>query len=209
MLGCLGPRARSSAMRSWIKGAWVLAAGFAVAIGCGSSDAPAPVPGSACTLNSDCNNPLSCAFGKCHQSCKESRDCPQPARCVKLDLGTVCQLPTEIVCGGNVTCESGQVCGSNNGCVATCTVTNDCVVGQSCAVDAKGSNKMICAEAKEVGADGTVMLDPVGDASTPGAGGSGGSGGGASGASGAGGASGGSAGTGGASGASSMSADSG
>src|SRR5207244_8271008 len=83
---------------------------FAVA-SCGSS--AKPKPGTACQINSDCNNPLSCTAGKCHQQCQESRDCTQAgARCVKDMAGmNVCQLPEENPrCAMNSDCKLGLVC---------------------------------------------------------------------------------------------------
>lgn len=64
---------------------------FALLIsGCGGDKKTPPV-GTICMRNSECNNPLSCSFGRCHETCVETRDCPVGQRCLKLAAGSVCQ----------------------------------------------------------------------------------------------------------------------
>src|SRR3954466_15848555 len=84
---------------------------------CSSDDAPKTVAES-CQLNTDCNNPLSCTFGRCHTSCTATRDCPSPQRCVHATLGNVCQLVDE----------------------ATCTYASQCQPPLKCAVDSRCRN---------------------------------------------------------------------
>src|SRR5687768_16008579 len=51
-----------------------------------------------CTLDSDCRNPYVCAFQRCHEACREDRDCKNgEQRCVKSTTTGVhvCQLPDE------------------------------------------------------------------------------------------------------------------
>src|SRR3954469_2887615 len=82
-----------------------------LAAACSSSSKP-PV-GKTCSVNSDCNNPLSCTFGKCHEACTVTRDCPIGQRCVKGPLGNVCQLGDEKLCpaaGGVSTCQPPLAC---------------------------------------------------------------------------------------------------
>ena len=57
--------------------------------GCGGKSAPTGVT---CTRNTDCQNPLSCTFGKCHETCREARDCPDGHRCIAVAGAGVCQL---------------------------------------------------------------------------------------------------------------------
>src|SRR6476646_143298 len=72
---------------------------FVVYSGCSSSDTPA-LGGrlSGCLLNSDCNNPLSCTFGRCHVACNATVDCERGERCIKLPTGNVCQAADEMAC---------------------------------------------------------------------------------------------------------------
>src|SRR5947209_5408532 len=93
--------------RSLICLAAVLAA--LVGYGCGSSSKPAP--GATCIQNSDCNNPLSCTAGRCHEQCQETRDCPLGSHCVKnMTGGRVCQLLDEVRCAFNSQCQAPLVC---------------------------------------------------------------------------------------------------
>src|SRR5882672_6817061 len=82
---------------------------------CSGSDS-APLKGLAegCVINSDCNSPLVCAFRKCHEACRDSRDCnvQEQQRCVASDRPYhVCQLVTERDCTFNSECAGGQTCG--------------------------------------------------------------------------------------------------
>jgi len=147
-----------------------------------------------CVLNSDCTDPLVCAFGRCHEQCAESRDCPAGDRCV-LSVGGahVCQLDDEKSCLAKSQCQGSQSCAVDGECRDECTSPSDCVSGQQCADG-------VCADPEEL--DDTGKLPVVDkDAGSGGAGGSGGSGGtgaaGGSGGSGGVGASGGSSGAGG------------
>ncbi len=97
---------------------------------CGSSNAAALAQ--ACSINSDCNSPLACAFGRCHNACTESRDCPADERCVSSGTTGVCQLPTESTCSATVLCQTGQVCGTDSQCRSPCSVANTCVSGDIC-----------------------------------------------------------------------------
>jgi hypothetical protein len=132
--------------------------------GCGSSSKP-PV-GKVCTLNSECNNPLSCTFGKCHNACVETRDCPAGQRCLKVPGGNVCQLDEEKHCPSTGMCQQPLICAIDLLCHNNCTTMADCPGQQVCASGA-------CAESWEVGSDGKLMAPSDG-----GAGGAGGGGGG-------------------------------
>jgi hypothetical protein len=149
-----------------------LVLGLVFAAGCGGSGNPPT--GKACVMNTDCNNPLACTFGKCHVQCIETRDCQVGQRCVKAVGGNVCQLDEEKRCPPSGACMQPLICAIDLQCRNNCTSATDCPVNQLCA---SGS----CAEASEVGPDGKLK---VGDA---GAGGSGGGTGGSGGAPGTGG----------------------
>jgi hypothetical protein len=56
--------------------ATVLLVAVALATSCSKSAALA----ADCSINSDCNSPLICAFGRCHNECTATRDCPTGER---------------------------------------------------------------------------------------------------------------------------------
>ena len=110
--------------------------------------------GGGCMLNSDCNSPLSCTFGKCHTTCVEARDCPLGQSCVKMPEGSVCQLPLDSDCqsSGGV-CSTGLVCATDQRCRASCQTADDCLADQICAAGT-------CAEPGNV--DSSGQLKPSG-----------------------------------------------
>src|ERR1700742_847077 len=71
---------------SWLRWAWRAGAGaFAVGLwvaACGSGTATGKGFAESCSLNSDCNDPLICALGKCRNQCVTSADCTAGASCV-------------------------------------------------------------------------------------------------------------------------------
>jgi hypothetical protein len=89
-----------------------------------------------CSINSDCDNLLICAFGRCHVACKESRDCPSNERCVASTQDGVCQLETESTCSATALCETGQVCGTDDQCRAACGPSSLCPSGDYCLTSA-------------------------------------------------------------------------
>src|SRR3954468_17387219 len=91
-----------------------LGIGALVAVVHCSSDDPAPLLAAACQINSDCNNPLSCTFGRCHDQCAETRDCPNPERCVKGQTTGVCQLADEVSCVHTSDCKEPLVCATDS-----------------------------------------------------------------------------------------------
>jgi hypothetical protein len=124
-----------------------------------------------CSINSDCNSPLICAFSKCHDACTESRDCPSGERCVLSGTTGVCQLPAEALCAAGTPCETGEVCGADLQCRVQCTTTGGCVTGDYCLTSgATGACYSSSTPADEstlisegiLSADGAV----IGDAST-------------------------------------------
>jgi hypothetical protein len=99
---------------------------------------------SGCSINSDCNAPLVCAFQRCHVGCKTSRDCEAPSRCVVVGGSfNVCQLAQERVCNYNTDCASSQICATDGNCRDQCVTDRDCVAGQLCTAGA-------CTEASEL-----------------------------------------------------------
>ena len=165
----------NTSIRRWLTlGASV---GF-VLVACGdTADEQKKLAGIAqgCTLNSDCNNPLVCAFQRCHEACVESRDCPPGQRCIAGEDDTnVCQLPDEVSCMTSSGCDGSQVCAIDRECRDACTSENECIGAQVCATTGA------CADPDEVDKDGN--LPPAGG--TGGMGGTGGGKGGTSGTSG-------------------------
>jgi sugar lactone lactonase YvrE len=114
----------------------------ALALGACGGDDSAPLGGEAagCSINSECNNPLVCAFKRCHAECMTSRDCKLPGqRCVQARdaetgvlLGTVCQLAEETKCTMNSQCPDPQICGLDGKCREQCSADRDCISGQIC-----------------------------------------------------------------------------
>ncbi len=148
-----------------------------------------------CSLNSDCEAPLICAFELCHTQCLESRDCPSGERCVHTDDPSVnvCQLPEESDCQSSKDCKGKQICTPDGQCRDVCTGHGDCVIGQVC------TNQNGCAEPDEVDANGN-LIGVDGGAGSGGSSGAGGGGTGGNGANGGSGGASGNAGTGGAGG---------
>jgi hypothetical protein len=111
----------------------VIAVGLA---SCGGDDtAAANGESHGCSINSDCNNPLVCAFKYCHKQCTTARDCPTGQRCVLSTdadtgeiLGKVCQLPEEATkqCTRNSDCPGLQICGIDSKCRDQCVDARDC-----------------------------------------------------------------------------------
>lgn len=86
-----------------------------------------------CLINSDCTTPLVCAFRRCHNECKDSRDCAPGQRCVASDRPfKVCQLAQEKQCTTNAECPVGMVCGVDSQCRDACASSRDCIAGQLC-----------------------------------------------------------------------------
>jgi hypothetical protein len=129
-----------------------------LAAGCGS---PKKTDlGGGCTLNSDCNSPLVCTFGKCHTACVQTRDCPLGQSCVMAAGGSVCQLPAEADCRA-ATCEIGTVCAVDYHCRTVCQSPIDCTPLQACV-----SN--VCADPTDLDPNG--QLPPETPPSIPDAG---------------------------------------
>jgi hypothetical protein len=85
-----------------------------------------------CSINSDCDSPLICAFGRCHEACAQQRDCSPGERCVATTGGGICQLSTESMCSGTQLCQAGQTCGADGQCRASCITGSNCASGDYC-----------------------------------------------------------------------------
>jgi hypothetical protein len=114
-----------------VASAKVVAFGFLV-LSCKSSGASLAA---GCSINSDCDSPLVCAFGLCHSACKVSSDCPlmNPAEhCVVSGTVGVCELPQEVECSATQPCPNALLCASDEECRSPCETSNQCPSGQTC-----------------------------------------------------------------------------
>lgn len=127
--------------------------GFAGACGDSSDERKAAAKlGEGCVLNSDCNDPFSCTFERCHEQCVDSRDCPGDERCVLTDEDFhVCQLDIETECEEAADCKGDQTCGVDAECRDECDGEGDCVDGQACSYG-------LCADEEELTDDGQLPI---------------------------------------------------
>jgi hypothetical protein len=121
---------------------WALVVGVTVALGavgllpsCSSSS---PVGlAQECAINTDCDSPLICAFGLCHEACAASRDCSDGATCVLSHGNGVCELSQEKTCNATLPCVTGLTC-ADDVCRTPCTPgiatgsSGGCLSGQAC-----------------------------------------------------------------------------
>ena len=128
---------------------------LALAAGCGQTDddaIKAAKLSAGCVINTDCEDPLVCAFRRCHNECETSRDCTEGQRCVASDRPfRVCQLDDETNCERNSDCAFGMVCGVDGECRDQCGTSRDCIPGQVCTA---GS----CADEEEL-VDGKLPIE--------------------------------------------------
>ena len=119
-----------------------------VVAGCGSKSPPIGVT---CVRNTDCQNPLSCTFGKCHETCREARDCPDGHRCIAVAGAGVCQL--EGKCAYLSECPEPLVCALDRQCRSQCREDKDCATPtQKCL---RPDN--VCAEPAEIDPSGAKL----------------------------------------------------
>lgn len=128
-----------------------------------------------CLINSDCDELLICAFGRCHEACDEDRDCERDLRCVKSEKPGifVCQLEDETVCKSNDHCPGDQVCGVDLECRDSCKDDGDCLESTQVCSE---SNECASTDTKKDMLDESRMIIPFDPDSSGGGGGNGGSG---------------------------------
>lgn len=88
----------------------------------------------ACTYNSDCQDVLACAAGRCRPQCLQDRDCDPDLRC--LPAGTLglsaCLAPdAPLYCGLDSDCPETAHCVDGE-CRAECLADEDCSAGGRC-----------------------------------------------------------------------------
>ena len=121
-------------------------------LGC-ADEAPSLTVAQGCSLSSECQSPLVCAFAKCHQACKSSRDCTKGERCVQSDRPYyVCQKQS---CSRNSDCLGKQVCAQDGQCHDECLTQKDCLADQVCTAGA-------CADTSEL-VNGALPNNAAGD----------------------------------------------
>ncbi|MCZ7677255.1 MAG: hypothetical protein M5U28_00090 [Sandaracinaceae bacterium] len=120
--------------------AGLLALGAAVALL--ACDRPRFASGEACTLNTDCAEPLVCGLDRCRRQCDDSRDCAAGLRCLRDGPVGVCQLPDESRCSLDSECMQGLVCRLGT-CTTECREDRDCAPGAVCELDATGSRACV------------------------------------------------------------------
>lgn len=111
-----------------------------------------------CALNSECEEPLVCAFERCHVACETDRDCEgQGGRCVRTDdgEGRVCQFEDNVECERDKDCEGKQICAVDGTCRDLCDGNAECGEDQICA-----ENDNVCAQSQEVNDEGNLSSEP-------------------------------------------------
>src|SRR5262245_21934331 len=120
--------------------------------GAACSSHKTPVPGKMCLLNTDCDNPLSCTFGKCHEACRADGDCPMGEICVfgKVQGADAALAPLRVCisdeCGLNSMCPDGLVCGKDLRCRMECMEDRDCTRTRDRCVPGGPNGELVCAE---------------------------------------------------------------
>lgn len=175
--------------------AHILAAATLLAVVAGCSNRKTPVPGKSCLINSDCESPLTCNFGKCHEPCRENGDCPNGGLCVYAPTAGSDARTSEPAtarlrvcvqesCAMNSECPDLLVCGRDLRCRQECAANKDCPPRNQLCVIGNDQAQKVCAEPIDIGDDGQLSRGDGGtqpatdagalDAPTSGTGGSGG-----------------------------------
>jgi len=124
-----------------------------VFLGCGGGSSSTPPPGATCAMNSECQQGLTCSFGRCQSVCKAAIDCPTGQTCVKNASGiNSCLLPAIAACHYNSECSAPLICGADFSCRNQCQSDRDCATATQKCVLPGG----VCAEPSSIAADGTL-----------------------------------------------------
>ena len=111
-----------------------------------------------CTINSECASPLVCVFGRCHEACAETRDCPIGQRCVPAANDKVCELPAESQCSVTQRCAVGLVCAAGQ-CRGPCSDQQACPSSQRCVSGACYDPEELDAGSNDAQSDATDAAD--------------------------------------------------
>ena len=122
--------------------ALTLVAALLLLVACGR---PLFTTGEACTLSSDCAEPLVCGLERCRRQCVDSRDCAAGLLCLRQSSGDVCQLPEESMCALSSECPAGLACRFGT-CTTECAEDRDCPEGARCEVDDDAGGARACVE---------------------------------------------------------------
>lgn len=130
----------------------LLTLGYACSTGVPVEPSERFATGDSCYLASDCEEPLVCAFGRCHIECQTTRDCKGEQLCVnEVEASRVCRLEDESACAADFDCPDGLVCGVDGTCRNGCDSGESCVDGQLCVSG-------VCAEAEELDESGNLEV---------------------------------------------------
>jgi hypothetical protein len=111
-------------------------------------------PGASCAMNSECQQGLTCSFGRCQSACKEQRDCPTGQQCVRSGAGVnSCLLPAAEVCHYSSECQLPLVCAADFKCRNQCLADRDCATATQKCVQPDG----VCAEPDAIAANGSLQ----------------------------------------------------
>jgi hypothetical protein len=145
------------------------------------------IPGKDCLINSDCENPLACTYGKCHEACHEAGDCPGDGVCVYALVATASddapisepaagtpKVCVQETCAMNSECAEPLVCGRDLRCRQACAANRDCPYDNQLCVVGNDRGQKVCAEAKDIGDTGQLAPPDGGVAPGGGGGGAGG-----------------------------------
>ncbi|HJL14316.1 MAG TPA: hypothetical protein RMH99_01600 [Sandaracinaceae bacterium LLY-WYZ-13_1] len=105
----------------------------ALALALGACTGSRATLGQQCTINTDCQAPLICGFGRCRRACDVDRDCVPPAYCLvspEIEVGT-CALEDELRCALDSDCPEDTVCRLGT-CTTECEEDRDCGPGLRC-----------------------------------------------------------------------------
>ncbi|HJL20402.1 MAG TPA: Dickkopf N-terminal cysteine-rich domain-containing protein [Sandaracinaceae bacterium LLY-WYZ-13_1] len=110
------------------RGTLILIGWTMLATGCEVGALPSPI-GTQCDLNSDCDAPLVCRWGRCRRECAVDRDCALGFDCLVEEDGLGgCQVEAEVGgCERNSDCESGLLC-----VMGECTTECGCPENEPC-----------------------------------------------------------------------------
>ena len=116
-----------------------------------------PTLGQQCDLNTGCDTPLVCRYGRCRVECADLRDCPVGALCVEGDPTGSCRLPDEDTCERTSDCADGLVCHAGE-CTIECAEDRDCMGAQCIDAHCVDRTMQACVRTSDCGDGALVCL---------------------------------------------------